>query len=112
MKAACESITKTLALELAPQGIRVNAVAPDAIPSEGEQEARKALLGTTPTYMPAFVPPLGYFGGPQDAAGPIVFLASDLARFITGTVLQLDGGNKAASGWHLLPFERGNLLRK
>lgn len=100
MKAACESLTKTLALELAPRAIRVNAVAPDAIPSEGEREARKALLDAKPTYMPAFVPPLGYFGSPEDAAGPIAFLASPLARFLTGVILQLDGGNKAASGWH------------
>ena len=50
--------------------------------------------------MPAFTPPLGYFGTPEDSAAAALFLASDLSRFISGTTLHVDGGNRAAGGWH------------
>ena len=99
MKAALESLTKSLALELAPQGIRVNAVAPDAIPSEGELQARDEMLAGAAAYEPARLPPLGRLGTPDEAAAVILFLASDLASFVTGTTIHLDGGNHAAGGW-------------
>jgi len=100
MKAAVANITGTLALELGGRNIRVNAIASDAQPSGGEKEARKAMLDAEPEYMPAFTPPLGYFGTPEDSAAAALFLASDLSRFITGTTLHVDGGNRAAGGWH------------
>lgn len=97
MKAAIENLTKTLALELAPREIRVNAVAPDAIPTPGDEGlADTASQGATEAYGRKV--PLGW-GTVDDCAGPIVFLASDLSRFVTGTVLHVDGGSMAASGW-------------
>ena len=69
MKTAVESISKSLALELGGRRIRVNSIAPDGQPSGGEKAARKAMLDSSPEYMPAFLPPLGYFGAPEDSAG-------------------------------------------
>ncbi len=102
MKAALAHLTRTLALELAPAGLRVNAIAPDAIPTSGDHDARAAMLAAGATYEPAVVPPLGFLGDAEDAAAVIVFLASDLARFVTGTTVHVDGGNWAAGGWRRL----------
>lgn len=99
MKAALEHLTRSLALELAPREIRVNAIAPDAIPTTGDDDARSAMLAAGALYDPAVVPPLGRFGEPDDVAAAVAFLASDLARFVTGTTLAVDGGNAAAGGW-------------
>jgi 3-oxoacyl-[acyl-carrier protein] reductase len=97
MKAAVENLTKTLALELATRGIRVNVVAPDAIPTPGDEDLAEAVTqGDRDAY--AAKVPLGW-GAPDDCAGPIVFLASDLSRYVTGTVVHVDGGSHAASGW-------------
>ena len=97
MKAAVESLTKTLALELAPRNIRVNAVAPDAIPTPGDEGLGDAVSeGQREAYGRKV--PLGW-GNVDDCAGPIVFLASELSSFVTGTVLHVDGGSSAASGW-------------
>jgi 3-oxoacyl-[acyl-carrier protein] reductase len=99
MKAALAHLTRTLALELAPRGIRVNSVAPDAIPTGGERDVRGEMLGAGALYDPAVVPPLGFMGDAEDAAASAIFLASDMARFITGTTVHVDGGNWAAGGW-------------
>jgi NAD(P)-dependent dehydrogenase (short-subunit alcohol dehydrogenase family) len=101
MKAGLTNLTRSLALEFAQRGIRVNAVAPDALPSPGERKARGQMLAGPLGYEPAFLPPLGFFGTPDDAAGATLFLASSLARFITGVTLHVDGGNAAAGGWRL-----------
>ena len=100
MKSAVESFSKSLALELGTRRIRVNSIAPDGQPSAGEQEARLAMLATDPEFLPAFMPPLGFFGTPEDSAATALFLASDLSRFITGSCIHVDGGNWAAGGWH------------
>ena len=89
-KFAINGLTKSLARELAPAGIRVNAVAP----------------GVTNTDMVAALPPemieplvktipLGRIGEPVDIANAFLFLASDLASYITGTILQVDGAARA-----------------
>jgi NAD(P)-dependent dehydrogenase (short-subunit alcohol dehydrogenase family) len=88
MKAAVANLTSTLALELGARGIRVNCVAPDVIVTPGVG----ALDGVRT--------PLGGPGHVDDVAGAVVYLASDLARFVTGTTLHVDGGNHAAGGWH------------
>ncbi len=99
MKAAVENLTKTLALELAPRNIRVNAIAPDALSSTGEAVARQQFLAHDMPFEPVHVPPLGFLGSPDDAAWASVFLASAASRFITGTTLHVDGGSHAAGGW-------------
>jgi NAD(P)-dependent dehydrogenase (short-subunit alcohol dehydrogenase family) len=101
MKAAVAQLTRSLALELAPRQLRVNAVAPDAIPTEGDRDVRGEMLGGGARYDPAVVPPAGALGRPEDAAAVVVFLAGDLSRFVTGTTLHVDGGNWAAGGWRL-----------
>jgi 3-oxoacyl-[acyl-carrier protein] reductase len=100
MKTAVMSLSQTLALELGGRGIRVNCIASDCQPSDGEKETRAEMLATEMEYVPAFLPPLGYFATPEESAGTALFLASDLSRFITGTTIHVDGGNKAGGGWH------------
>jgi NAD(P)-dependent dehydrogenase (short-subunit alcohol dehydrogenase family) len=86
MKAALASLTKSLALELGERRIRVNCVAPDVIPTPGVGE------------MPVKTP-LPFQGHVDDVAGAVIYLASDLSRFVTGTTIHVDGGNLAAGGW-------------
>jgi 3-oxoacyl-[acyl-carrier protein] reductase len=99
MKTAVASLSKSLALEFGGRRIRVNCIASDAQPSGGEKEARAALLATDPEFLPAYVPPLGYFGTPEDSAAAALFLASDLSRLVTGSTVHVDGGTWAAGGW-------------
>ncbi len=90
MKAAVASLTRSLALELGDRRIRVNCIAPDMIPTPGMGE-------------PGVATPLDRRGEPDDVAGAAVFLASDLAGFVTGTTLHVDGGTHAAGGWRRGP---------
>jgi 3-oxoacyl-[acyl-carrier protein] reductase len=99
MKAAVAQLTRTLALELAPRRIRVNAIAPDAIPTRGDHDIQESMRETGAIFEPTVLPPLGFFGGPDDAAAAAAFLASDLSRFVTGTTVHVDGGTWAAGGW-------------
>ncbi len=107
MKAALASLTRTLALELGSRRIRVNAVAPDAIPTEGDHDLQQSMRDTRSVYEPAVVPPLGVLGSADDAAAAVLFLVSDLARFVTGTTIHVDGGNWAAGGWRRVADSRG-----
>lgn len=89
-KHAVEGITKTSALELAKEGIRVNAVAPAAI--ETDMIDRFAgPEGDMREYLKS-LHPMGRFGKPQEIADAVVFLASDQSSFITGQSLLVDGG--------------------
>jgi NAD(P)-dependent dehydrogenase (short-subunit alcohol dehydrogenase family) len=98
-KAAVINFTKTMALELAPHGIRVNALAPDICVTEG----LRALLGPGEERRHRDLVPLGRAGVPDDLAGAAVFLASDLASYVTGVTLHVDGGTHAAAGWYRHP---------
>jgi 3-oxoacyl-[acyl-carrier protein] reductase len=83
--------TRTMAVELAPAGVRVNAIAPVA----GETPLLSTFLGEdTPEMRQKFLStiPLGRFSTPEDMGSAAVFLCSDAAGMITGVVLEVDGG--------------------
>jgi 3-oxoacyl-[acyl-carrier protein] reductase len=94
-KGALHSLTKSLAVELAPYGIRVNAVAPGwtdtdmCTESFSEPGFREKVRQSIPLKR---IPP------PEDVAGPILFLASDLARHVTGEILDVNGGSVLCGG--------------
>ncbi len=102
MKAAVEQLTKTLALELCDRGIRVNCIAPDAIPTPGDADLAATVQAGSNAGDYGWKIPLGK-GTPDDCAGVAVFLASDLSRFVTGSTIHTDGGSHAASGWRRRP---------
>jgi 3-oxoacyl-[acyl-carrier protein] reductase len=86
-KAGLIGLTKSLAKEFAGRGVRVNAVAPgfirtamtDALKEDIQEQMRSTI-------------PLGRFGEPRDVANVVLFLVSDLARYVTGQVVNCDGG--------------------
>ena len=94
-KAGVHALTKNLAIELAPDNIRVNAIAPGVI----ETPVFSTFL--TPEQVAKVLPtfnamhPLGRNGQPVDAAEALLFLASDHAKWITGVILSVDGGGMA-----------------
>ena len=94
-KGALDSFTKALASEVGPRGIRVNAIAPGTVDTQ--------LVRTTLEKMPVdaakqfqdmieTIYPLGRIGKPEDIGGVAVYLASDLARWVTGAIFNIDGG--------------------
>lgn len=90
-KSAIEGMTKAMAVELSPQGIRVNCIAPGFIATDmsakaldNDPERKQKVLSRTP---------IGYLGAPANVGDAALFLAGDGARYITGVVLPVDGGN-------------------
>ena len=90
-KAAVEGMTRAMATELSPKGIRVNCIAPGFIATDmsakaldNDPERKAKVLGRTP---------MGALGHPSDIGEAALFLASDAAKYITGVVLPVDGGN-------------------
>jgi 3-oxoacyl-[acyl-carrier protein] reductase len=97
-KAGVINYTKTAAFELAPHGIRVNAIAPDITVTEG---LTNLSLGDLDTIGHAI--PMGRPGRVDEIASTAVFLASDMASYLTGETLHVDGGTHAAGGWYRHP---------
>jgi NAD(P)-dependent dehydrogenase (short-subunit alcohol dehydrogenase family) len=89
-KAAAVAITKQLAVEYGPDNIRVNAIGPGHIVSEGFVEMWKKNPDGLKFFAEQY--PVRRTGTPDDVAGPILFLCSDDASFITGHTLMVDGG--------------------
>jgi len=90
-KSAIEGITKAMAVELSPKGIRVNCIAPGFIATDmsakalnADPERKQKVLSRTP---------MGVLGETLDVAEAALFLASDAAKYITGVILPVDGGN-------------------
>jgi len=90
-KTAIDGMTRAMAVELSPNGVRVNAIAPGFIYSEMTEKAlnddpeRKARVFRRT--------PMGIMGQPEDIGNAALYLASDAAKFVTGIVLPVDGGN-------------------
>ncbi|MEM6498973.1 MAG: SDR family oxidoreductase [Pseudomonadota bacterium] len=82
--------TKALAAELGKDGVRVNAIGPGLIETPLNEHAR----ANNPDLVKIFLDhtPLGRAGQPEDIVGPAVFLASDMATYVTGTIIMADGG--------------------
>ncbi|MEY9895051.1 NAD(P)-dependent dehydrogenase (short-subunit alcohol dehydrogenase family) [Catenulispora sp. MAP12-49] len=89
-KGAMETLTRAWAAEFGPQGVRVNAVSPGVIlePAPGEAHPGEVMMNGTPA---------GRLGKPQYIADAVVYLASDEASYLHGTVLDVDGGRTAAA---------------
>jgi NAD(P)-dependent dehydrogenase (short-subunit alcohol dehydrogenase family) len=88
-KGAVKQLTQALAVELAKDGIRVNAIAPGVIETPMTSYTRE-----TPERLEKFMArtPMGRVGQPQELVGPVIFLASDMASYVTGVTLAVDGG--------------------
>jgi 3-oxoacyl-[acyl-carrier protein] reductase len=110
-KAAVEHFARTLAVELGPDGIRVNNVAPDYTPTKnmlGITDGRSALWSTPESARIRF--PMARPGTPSDISGCVLFLASALSSYVTGTTLHPDGGTMASSGWFNWPDEGWDII--
>jgi NAD(P)-dependent dehydrogenase (short-subunit alcohol dehydrogenase family) len=90
-KSAIEGMTRAMAVELSPKGIRVNCIAPGFIATDmsakalsGDKERKEKVMSRTP---------MGYMGDPVDIANAALYLANGEAKYITGVVLPVDGGN-------------------
>lgn len=90
-KSALDGMTRAMAVELSPKGIRVNSIAPGFIATDmsakalnNDPERKQKVMSRTP---------MGYLGEPSDIGTTAVFLASDAAKYITGVILPVDGGN-------------------
>ena len=88
-KGAIKMLTQSLAAELAADGVRVNALAPGVI-----ETAMTAATLADPERIATFMNriPMGRIGQPADLVGPVIFLSSDMARYVTGVTLAVDGG--------------------
>jgi NAD(P)-dependent dehydrogenase (short-subunit alcohol dehydrogenase family) len=98
-KAAMMNFTRTTALELAEHDIRVNAIAPDLVPTEHMVRFAPSLLSEEGREAQARYIPLRRAGDLDDCAGVAVFLASRMASYVTGVTIGVDGGTWASSGW-------------
>jgi NAD(P)-dependent dehydrogenase (short-subunit alcohol dehydrogenase family) len=96
-KAGIAGLTKSLALELAPAGVRINDIAPET--TETPQVPVTFMIAAEHRpHIERWIP-LGRFGQPSDCAGAALYLASPLAAWVTGTTIHVDGGALAAAGW-------------
>jgi NAD(P)-dependent dehydrogenase (short-subunit alcohol dehydrogenase family) len=94
-KGALNALSKTLAAELGPHGVRCNVIAPGFI--QTEMTMGDPAVGAYLTDMVTAKTPLGRAGAPEDLEGAVVYLASDAARYHTGDTLVIDGGKMSAN---------------
>ena len=106
MKAALQSLTRTLAVELAPEGVRFNTIAADMVVTAGFQrvvanEPDREIWGDGPSgaVSAAISVPAARRGRSEDVGSAVLFLASELSNYITGQTLHPDGGAHASAGW-------------
>ena len=98
MNAGVIAFTKSLAIEVGRDGVRVNCIAPDMADTL-QTPAETMLRGRDPELIGSWIP-LGRFGRPDEYGTVVLFLASDLSSYVTGHVIPVDGGTMAASGWY------------
>jgi NAD(P)-dependent dehydrogenase (short-subunit alcohol dehydrogenase family) len=110
MKAGVEQLTRTLAVEWGPSGIRVNTVAPDHFPTENAAKFTWGQRAGENLLEDRIIIPLGRKGTGRDLSGCVLFLASDLSAYVTGTTLHVDGGTLAAAGWMRWPDGYDNMI--
>jgi len=110
MKGAVTNFSRTLAVELAPDAIRVNTIAADMVPTEGTAAIEGSAGALSPGGDPAadeltatIAIPMGRRGRYEDVGNCALFLVSDLSSYVTGTTLHPDGGALASSGWFNWP---------
>ena len=103
MKAAVTHLSQILAVELGPDGIRVNCIAPDIVPTVGMGRLLGAGGRDGDDPVDAVQIPLARKGHAEDVGNCALFLASDMSSYITGTTLHPDGGALASSGWLFWP---------
>jgi 2-hydroxycyclohexanecarboxyl-CoA dehydrogenase len=103
--AGVSAFTRSLGVEVARHGIRVNAIAPDMADTR-QTPAASMLRDRDPALIGSWIP-LGRFGQPDDYAQVVLFLAGDQSRFVTGHTIPVDGGTLAASGWYRRAEGRG-----
>lgn len=96
-KSAVNAFTRSLAVQVGNDGVRVNAIAPDVTESL-QVPYSQWLSADEQMQWPQWVP-VGRMGLPEDQARVILFLASDLSGFVTGHIIPTDGGTGAAGGW-------------
>lgn len=100
-KHAVTGFTRSLAMELAHENIRVNTLAPET--TESEQVPLEMLMRPKYREHTLRTIPLGRFGKPEDSAGAAIYLATDLSAWVTGTSVHVDGGGYAAGGFYRTP---------
>ncbi|MFA5883490.1 MAG: SDR family NAD(P)-dependent oxidoreductase [Acidimicrobiia bacterium] len=105
-KAGVMSLTRTMAQEWGRHGIRVNAVAPDMIATPRIKAQTQAAAHDANARTLESRQPLGRMGEPEEIAGPLVFLVSELSSFVTGQTIIVDGGTHAA----FPHFDAANLM--
>jgi len=103
MKAGVTNLAKTLALELAADGIRVNTIAPDIFPTAASGDMGHAMSKEAYALQAKVAVPMERYGEGEDLSGGVLFLASGLASYVTGTTVHVDGGTFGSSGWFNWP---------
>lgn len=116
LKAGIANLSRSLATELGPYGIRLNCIAPDQTPTPGlsrcidTERYDPPPAGLSPEQVMQLAEdqarnaiPLGRMGRVEDIENSVLFLASDLAAYLTGQTLHVDGGAMASAGWYLFP---------
>lgn len=101
-KAGMISFTRTMALELSGHGIRVYALAPDMIDTAGLKQVLDQSSEEMNAARDRYIP-MNRVGSVDEIGGVIVFLASDMASYLTGVTIPVDGGTLASSGWNRAP---------
>jgi NAD(P)-dependent dehydrogenase (short-subunit alcohol dehydrogenase family) len=99
-KAAVDAFTKSIAVDVARDGIRVNAIAVDKTRAYqvGHYELPEEYARLAHTWIPS-----GRYGEPEDVAGVVLFLSSELSSWVTGQTIVADGGTLSAGGWFRTP---------